>query len=166
MQMHDNGLGSWMAQRRLKSPDKTALVSGDGATMRYRQLADGGDRVSELLRQRGVERGDRVALIGENSPEFLQVLFGVVQVGAVFVPVNTRLASPEIAHVLGDSGARVIIHYPEFTEKVTRALGDAAWDHVIVTGEGDPERPGLSAIMRTAGGGHTESELTLDDPAA
>ena len=112
--MHNHGLGAWMAKRRLKSPDKTALVF-DGSDVTYRQLADGADGVSALLWQRGIRKGDRVAYLGENSPEFLEVLFGAAQLGAVFVPINTRLAAPEILHVLTDSGARVLIHDPEFS---------------------------------------------------
>src|SRR3954447_12458982 len=83
--MHNHGLGAWMARRRLKSPDKVALIHGDGDTVTYRQLADGTDRVSSLLWSRGIRKGDRVAFLGENSPEFLQVLFGAAQLGAVFV---------------------------------------------------------------------------------
>ena len=73
--MHNHGLGAWMAKRRLKTPDKPALIHGDGETVTYRQLADGTDRVSALLWHRGVRKGDRVAFMGENSPEFIQVLF-------------------------------------------------------------------------------------------
>ena len=72
----------------------------------YRRLADAADRVSALLWQRGIRKGDTVAYLGENIPEFVQVMFGAMQLGAVFVPVNTRLAPPEIAHVLPDSGTR------------------------------------------------------------
>ncbi len=164
--MFDNGLGAWMAKRRLKSPDKVALIHGDGETTSYRELADGADRVSSLLRRLGVGPGDRVAMAAENSPEFLQVLFGAVQLGAVFVPVNTRLAPPEVAHVIHDSGAHVVIHDPALAERVEAGLRGAAVEHVIVTGEGEPGRPGLSALLRTAGGGHTQVELTLDAPAA
>lgn len=164
--MYDHGLASWMDKRRQKSPDKIALIYGEGSTVTYRELADGADRVSALLHARGVTRGDRVALMSENSPEFLQVLFGVMQLGAVFVPVNTRLVGPEIAHVLRDSGAHVVIHEPEFTERVEAARRESDVEHVILTGEGSPERPGLSALIRAAQPGHTTPELTLDSPAA
>ena len=126
--MHNHGLGAWMAKRRLKTPDKTALVHGDGDTVTYRELADGTDAVSAMLWRRGIRKGDRVAYLGENSPEFLQVLFGAAQLGAVFVPINTRLAPPEIAHILDDSGARVLIHDP--------ALGGSA-----------PRRQALSHVV-------------------
>ena len=138
--MHNHGLGAWMAKRRLKTPDKPALIHGEGETVTYRQLADGTDRVSALLWHRGVRKGDRVAFLGENSPEFLQVLFGAAQLGAVFVPINTRLAAPEIAHVLTDSGARVLIHDPEFAERVADGVAAARVPHVIATGDGRTEQ--------------------------
>ncbi|PMR61911.1 p-hydroxycinnamoyl-CoA synthetase [Verrucosispora sp. ts21] len=148
--MHQHGIGVWMAKRRLKSPDKVALVHGEGSTLTYAQLADATDRVAAVLRDRGVGKGDAVAYLGENSPEFLQVMFGAAQLGAVFVPVNTRLAAPEIAHVLDDSGARVLIHDPEFAPRVAAAVPAARTPHVVVTGDGDADRPGLARLARTA----------------
>ncbi|MCR2808491.1 MULTISPECIES: long-chain fatty acid--CoA ligase [unclassified Microbacterium] len=159
--MHNQGLGAWMAKRRLKTPDKPALIHGEGESVSYRQLADGTDRVSALLWHRGVRKGDRVAFIGENSPEFVQVLFGTAQLGAVFVPVNTRLAPPEIAHVLTDSGARVLIHGPEFAGRVADGVATAGIPHVIVTGDG-----GLNDLLAATPGGHVDADVALDDPAA
>ena len=97
--MRSHALTAWMSTRRAKSPDKTALIFGD-RTVTYRELADGVDRVAAVLQARGVGKGDAVAFVGENSPEFLQVLFACAQLGAVFVPVNTRLAAREMEHVL------------------------------------------------------------------
>jgi len=161
--MHNHGLGAWMTKRRLKSPDKSALIHGDGEKVTYRQLADGTDRVSALLWNRGIRKGDRVAFLGENSPDFLQVLFGAAQIGAVFVPVNTRLAPPEIAHVLTDSGARVLIHDPEFAIRVTDGVAAARIAHVIETGNGEDA---LTRLLTEASRGHTDADVTLDDPAA
>ena len=162
--MKNHGLGAWMAKRRLKSPDAIALIHGEGEPVTYRQLADGTDRVSAMLWQRGVRKGDRVAFLGENCPEFLQVLFGAAQLGAVFVPVNTRLAPPEIAHVLGNSGARLLIHDEALAERVGSAADQVP--HIITTGEGSPAAPGLSRLLRGAPGGHVDIAVTLEDPAA
>ncbi|MHA6669385.1 acyl-CoA synthetase [Homoserinimonas sp. A447] len=158
--MHNHGLGSWMAKRRLKTPDKIALVHGDGQTLTYRRLADMADGISAILAQRDIGKGDRVAFLGENSPEFLAALFGTVQLGAVFVPINTRLAPPEIEHVLTDSGARALIHDLEFTERVAEVA--ASVPHRIVTGAG-----GLSELLAKASIGRVAAAVvTLDDPAA
>ncbi|MEU8190594.1 AMP-binding protein, partial [Micromonospora carbonacea] len=146
--MHQHGIGVWTARRRLKSPDKVALVHGEGDTVTYRQLADAVDRVSAALRQLGVGRGDAVAYLGENSPEFLQVMFAAAQVGAVFVPVNTRLAPPEIGHVLADCGARVLIHDPDLAGAVA-VVGPAARPPPrLVARAGGGARPGPAPRAR------------------
>jgi len=162
--MH-RGIGFWLAKRRLKDPDKVAVVFGD-TTQTYRQLADAADRVAAVLWHRGIRRGDAVAYIGENSPQFLQVMFGAAQLGAVFVPVNTRLAGPEMQHVLVDAGARAVVLDAELLERAMPGVEAGRIAHVIVTGEGLPEHPGLARLTADAPGGHTVADVDLDDPAA
>jgi fatty-acyl-CoA synthase len=163
--MHNHGLGSWMAKRRLKTPEKAALIFAD-EVITYRGLADAADRVSALLWHRGIRKGDAVAYLGENSPQFIQVMFGAMQLGAVFVPVNTRLAPPEIAHVLSDSGARALVLDSEFEDRIAAVVEDAGIAHRIVTGDGTPERPGLARLLRATRAGHADAEVALDDAAA
>ncbi|GAA1701609.1 long-chain fatty acid--CoA ligase [Microbacterium sediminicola] len=163
--MRNRGLGFWLAKRRLKNPDKPAVVFGD-EVLTYRELADAADRVASVLWHRGIRTGDAVAYIGENSPQFLEVLFGAAQIGAVFVPVNTRLAAPEIAHVLTDSNARALILDIEFLDRAMTGVESGRIAHVIVTGEGLPENPGLAHLIAEAPGGHTIADVTLEDPAA
>ncbi|HWU46967.1 MAG TPA: long-chain fatty acid--CoA ligase [Humibacter sp.] len=164
--MHDNGIGAWVHKRRLKSPDKPALISGDDDTLTYRELAEQVDRLSALLRQQGVRKGDRVAYLGENSPEFLLTLFGAAQLGAVFVPVNTRLAAPEIEHVLRDCGARALIYDPVFATRLALALERLDVPVILHTGAGDDALPGLARLLDSAGPAEIEVEVTLEDPAA
>ncbi|NVP29329.1 AMP-binding protein, partial [Vibrio cholerae] len=65
--------------------------------------------LAHALRDRGVARGDRVAYLGLNSPSFIVTMFAVAKLGAVTVPLNTRLAAPETAYILRDSGAGLLI---------------------------------------------------------
>lgn len=161
--MKYHGLGTWMPKRRLKSPDKVALVC-EGKTFTYRQMADAADRVAGILSESGIRKGDRVAYLGENSPDFLHVLFGTVQLGAVFVPVNTRLAPPEIGHVLSDSGAAAIVFDPEFAERVAM-VGDGVAVH-IETGFGHAAAPGLAMMREDTTTEFLVAEVSPDDPAA
>ncbi|GIJ41505.1 acyl-CoA synthetase [Micromonospora andamanensis] len=164
--MHEQGIGAWLAKRRLKSPDKVALVHGEGDSVTYRQFADAADRFAALLRSLGVGTGDAVAYLGENSPDFLQVMFGAARLGAVFVPVNTRLAPPEVAHVLTDCGARVLIHDPEFGDRVAAARTGKS-PRVVVTGAGTADRPGLAQLLSaTDVDDAAAAEVSMDDPAA
>ncbi|MEU8185024.1 long-chain fatty acid--CoA ligase [Micromonospora sp. NPDC049047] len=165
--MHQHGIGAWLAKRRLKSPDQIAIIHGDRSPMTYRQFADAADRISTVLRERGVGNGDSVAYLGENSPELLQVMFGAAQLGAVFVPVNTRLAAPEIGYVLADCAARVLIHDPDFAVPVASAAATAGTPYVIVNGAGSADRPGLAHLARAAVTPFTDhADTAHEDPAA
>ncbi|MFD7729127.1 long-chain fatty acid--CoA ligase [Kitasatospora phosalacinea] len=109
--MRNQGIGSWPARRARKTPHRTALVH-DGRRHSYAELHERSTRLAHALRTAGVRRGDRVAYLGPNHPAFLETLFATGLLGALFVPLNTRLARPEIAHQLDDSGARVLVHAP------------------------------------------------------
>ncbi|MEV5959111.1 long-chain fatty acid--CoA ligase [Streptomyces sp. NPDC051987] len=109
--MRNEGLGSWPARRARKTPHRTALVSG-GRSADYRTLYTRTTRLAHALRDRGIRRGDRVAYLGPNHPAYLETLFAVGTLGAVFVPLNTRLAGPEIAYQLADSGAKALLYGP------------------------------------------------------
>ncbi len=163
--MHNKGLGFWLAKRRMKNPDKTAVIFDD-QRVTYREFADAADAVAATLWRRGIRKGDSVAYLGENSPQFLQVLFGAAQIGAVFVPVNTRLAPPEVRHILVDSDARALILDPEFLEVAMPGVEAGRIAHVIITGAGTEESPGLSRLVASAPGGHLDVDVALDDPAA
>ena len=106
--MRDQGLGSWTRRRARMTPDKPALVQ-DGTPMSYGDLDRAATRLAHGLRARGVERGDRVAFLGLNSVEMVVAMFATAKLGAVSVPVNTRLAAPELAYVLEHSGARLLV---------------------------------------------------------
>lgn len=107
--MYNNGVGSWLHRRRPKSGPKTALVAGE-RTFSYDELSERTDRLANALRRRGVARGDRVAYLGENDPAFVETFFAAGLLGAIFIPLNTRLAAPELQFQLQDSGARLVVN--------------------------------------------------------
>ncbi|EDY55784.1 MULTISPECIES: long-chain fatty acid--CoA ligase [Streptomyces] len=109
--MRNEGLGSWPARRARKTPHRTALIHGD-TTFTYAALHTRVTRLAHALRARGIRRGDRIAYLGPNHPSYLETLFAAGTLGAVFVPLNTRLAGPEIGYQLSDSGARALVYSP------------------------------------------------------
>jgi fatty-acyl-CoA synthase len=90
------------------SPDRTAIVYS-GRSIGYGELAGAVGRLAMVLADGGVGRGDRVAYIGLNSPTFLTTFLAAAWIGAVFVPVDFRLAADEVRHVLDDSAAHTLV---------------------------------------------------------
>jgi fatty-acyl-CoA synthase len=106
--MLNQGVGSWTARRARRTPDRLAIIHGD-TRLSYAELHDRVLRLARVLRDRGVSRGDRIAYLGANHHALLETLFAAGAVGAIFVPLNTRLAVPELAAHLTDSGSRVLL---------------------------------------------------------
>ncbi|GAA3896437.1 long-chain fatty acid--CoA ligase [Streptomyces lacrimifluminis] len=121
--MRNEGLGSWPARRARKTPQRTALIHGD-TTLTYAQLYERTTRLAHALRDRGVRRGDRIAYLGPNHPSYLETLFAAGTLGAVFVPLNTRLAGPEIAYQLADSGTKALVYGPSHAGLVAGLPGN------------------------------------------
>lgn len=97
--------------------DAIAIVDGK-RQLSYRQLNDQAARLAGALRAKGLERGDRVAMILENRIEFVLVLLACAKLGAIAVPMGTRLRRPEIEYICQNSGARVLIHETALTGQV------------------------------------------------
>ena len=93
--------------------DKVA-VSFEGRDLTYRELDRRSDQVAAMLQGLGVRPGDRVAWLGRPSEAWYEIFFGVAKARACFAPINSRLAIPEIAFILKDSGANVFFVTPEF----------------------------------------------------
>jgi len=90
-------------------PGGEALVEVGGERATYQEYWDRATRVAGGLRDAGVERGDRVAILLPNGNDWAYAFFGILMAGGVVVPVNTRFAPPEIDYVLTDSGTTVAI---------------------------------------------------------
>ncbi|MFF4341262.1 long-chain fatty acid--CoA ligase [Kitasatospora sp. NPDC001540] len=126
--MHNQGIGSWPARRARKTPHRTALVHEDRSTS-YAELHRRSSGLAHLLHRRGVRRGDRVAFLGPNHPAFLETLFALGQLGAVFVPLNTRLAPPELRHQLRDSGSALLLTVRQNASLLAELSADAeVWE--------------------------------------
>ena len=89
-------------------PDRPA-VKLDEQVLSYAQLRDAAARMATLLRQLGVEPGDRVGLQLPNVPAFPVACFGALLAGATVVPMNPLLKAREVEYYLGDSGAKVVV---------------------------------------------------------
>ena len=121
------------AERR---PDAVALRDGERELV-YGDLDQRSNRLAHALRASGVGAGTRVAYLDRSSPEVIELLFAASKIGAVLVPLNWRLAPPELAAVVADARAPVLIAGPAYREvavDVLERLSPAP--DLVVVGEG------------------------------
>ena len=91
-------------------PDRPAIVvAGSGETVTYAELDRTANRFAHFLRAQGLGRDDAFGLLMENNALYLQLVWGSQRAGTMLVPVSTRLTAPEIAYILKDSGAKLLI---------------------------------------------------------
>src|ERR1700753_3526601 len=93
-------------------PWQPALVQGS-ESINYREFHARTLALAGNLLDRGLTRGDHVAFCLANSPRILEVIFGCFAAGLVVVPINARLHPKEIAYIVANSGAKILIHGPE-----------------------------------------------------
>jgi fatty-acyl-CoA synthase len=116
---------------------KEAIVSG-GRRLSYGEFARRVYKLAHFLRSAGIRKGDCVAILHENSIEFLEAYFSTAQLGAIINPLNIRLSPRELALILKDSGAMVLIASRGLANSVN-SLGalNTKLQQVVWTGEGD-----------------------------
>jgi fatty-acyl-CoA synthase len=118
-------------------PDSPAIVYY-GAEISFSRLYDEAERLAGFLQQRlGVEKGNRVMLYLQNSPQFVVGYYAALRAGAVVVPVNPMLVAEEITHYAEDSGARVALAGAELAERISPLVDDATLDHLVIARYGD-----------------------------
>jgi crotonobetaine/carnitine-CoA ligase len=121
-----------------------------GTKLSAADVADTGGRISAMLTDLGVARGDRVSTLVENSPEALLAWWGIVLAGAVAVPINTAYKGEYLRHQLADSGSRVLLVEPSLFERADRVAAQVeSLRHVVVLGD-DEWRDRMAATTPAA----------------
>ncbi|MEU1516552.1 AMP-binding protein [Streptomyces sp. NPDC005811] len=163
-----------------EAPDRTALAYFDGR-LTYRELDELSDSVAGHLAARGLERGDRVAVLLQNSPAFVLALFGAWKAGAVVVPVNPMYKAGEVAHVLRDGEVAALVCSDRAWESYLRETAAGSPVRIVLTAceldfqtRGDarvltferlPEAPDADDLTAVARAGHRAPEVPDLAPA-
>ena len=134
-------IDAWIARHAAETPDRPALADESHAYS-YGELEARVAKAAGMLRALGVARGDRIAHLGYNSADMLVLLFAAARTGAIFLPLNWRLAPPELAYALEDSGSKLLFHDAEFGETVeTIRRSGPALDAVVIDRHGPGDLP-------------------------
>lgn len=111
----------WVERWSDLHPDKPAIIFEE-KTITYSELHRRANRTACWLQSVGIEKGDRVAVLLNNCPEFLDLYFACSRLGAIFVPLNFRSAPPEIVYFLSNSRPRLFIFGSDYTDKIDQLV--------------------------------------------
>src|SRR5262249_52372111 len=130
-----------LAHHAAASADKAAIVLGE-TELTYGVLNARVNRLARALRRTGIGVGDAVAAVLPNGYEWLELLNAAGKLGAQLVPVGYRLKAPEIAYMVADSHAKVIVGTPQLRDEIDRAMDTLGPDDSVlwVTGDETPWR--------------------------
>jgi len=120
-------VGAYLDAAASRRPDQPAILDGDDVVT-YGEWVARSTRTAGALRAAGVGPGDRVSILMPNQTAFLVTLFAVLRMGAVVVPLNTRLHPKECAYMLEHSGSRAIV----FDPRLAAIVDDAPTEHDVV----------------------------------
>jgi len=110
-------IGEWISKRAMVAPDKPFLTE-KSKSYNNEQFNRRVNETAHALENLGIVKGMRIALLMSNSSEFLEIFFACARTGMIMVPLNFRLAVPELLYILRDSAPEILIYSTEFASKV------------------------------------------------
>ena len=116
--------------------DEEAVLATDGTRYTYAELGERADRFSAALQERGIEKGDRVAVLDPNTHYHLEAAYGAMQVGAIHAPLNYRLTPDDFSYMLSDAGVDAIYADAEYAGNV-EAVRDEVPTETFLTNDAD-----------------------------
>lgn len=138
------------AKRAELSPDAVAFVDHEtGRSFTFGEINDRAARLGNLLMKRGLEKGDRVAVLCLNHPDFFVALFAAQKTGILLVPLNWRQPVAELQPILEASGARLLFHDAAFADAAGE-LADAVEVQLLPLGAGGKNGSALDALLADA----------------
>jgi fatty-acyl-CoA synthase len=150
----------WIAHFGRRTPDKIAAVDlGSGRRFSYAQFDIRISRLATHLRGLGIVSGDRVAVLALNTTDTLEVQFACGRLGAVFLPLNTRLTVPELHYIVGDSSPALMIHDSDLAETALAVAKLCKVPSTLLLGPGGSYEAAIAAARPL----DRAEPVTLDD---
>jgi len=115
-------IGEWTTRLAFRRPDAPCIKYND-LELNQRQFNHRINRLANAFLDKGLQKGQRVAVLLGNSNVFLEVLFALSKIGGIMVPLNFRLAPPELVYILNDAEPEILIYSPEFITVVEAMEG-------------------------------------------
>ena len=150
----------------LQYPRKTAIVMGEHR-LSYTELNESANRLANALLKMGVRKGDRVAVLLTNRPEYAIAYFGITEIGAIAVPLDTRYKIDEFAAVFASCQPKVLLAESPYLETLAPALSRfRSIEHVIdLNATNESQFLSYREIMATSPAQKVATDLDPDDIA-
>jgi acyl-CoA synthetase (AMP-forming)/AMP-acid ligase II len=113
-------------------PAAPAVLQGD-LVLNFGELDDRCNRMSNLLAGLGMEKAERAAILFNNDYRFLECMFGAMRIGAIPVPLNTRMSDEALAYILEDSGAKLLLAGPDMGQRLNGILPRCGRQITVIT---------------------------------
>jgi fatty-acyl-CoA synthase len=165
-----------LSKRAHLTPNREALVYVDsGERYTYAELNGRATRMANFMQERlGVQKGDRVSVLAQNSLAYIDLFFGLAKIGAIFAPLNWRLVARELTYIVNDCEPKVLLCGPEFVQTLAEMRSEidvlhyvglegaefegalSYTDELAAASDAEPARPPLEtddtyAILYTSG---------------
>ncbi len=154
-------IGEWISKRAYTYPGNIFLQDQE-RLYNNQQFNERVNSVTRAFGHAGIVKGDRVALLMNNCSEFLEIFFACAKTGAILVPLNFRLAIPELRYILKDAEPRMLIYAAEFVDQVRVFKSDAPGIQQYWSLGGDVRGEDTDFITNVQR--HPATELTASDP--
>jgi len=155
----------WAAHQADVRPDTLAILDPQtNRRLTYAQLNERATRLARWLQNHGVERGDRIGLLACNGPETFELEFAVGKIGAVMVPLNWRLAQPELEYILRNFVPMILIYDADFCEICGALITECDIPHGLMIDVTSPDSP-YDVAIASADPDPAVETLTHDDLA-
>jgi fatty-acyl-CoA synthase len=163
-------VGAWSEKRASLSPDRVALVDDTtGREFTYADLDARANRTARLLREHGIETGERVAVVSRNRPALVDLFFACGKTGAVLAPLSHRLAARELGELLENVAPELLVVEAPFAGVVDDALDHAGLDTTVRSLPAEDEQavdaPSLVDTRPEDDSPVETADLSMDDPA-
>jgi len=156
-------VGDWIRQWSAIRPHETAIISDDQPCS-YAELNKRINRLTHFLIDAGVKKGDRVSVLLHNCKQYIEIFFCLSKLGAIIVPLNWRLATPEIKYILRDSGSSALIFEGEFAARVAEFREETELaTYVVCNPSGNGPRPEWASDYESAVAGRPDDEPELEE---
>jgi long-chain acyl-CoA synthetase len=158
----------WSIMKRgfMHCPDRECIIFGE-RRVSYREFEKRVNKVMNMLYGLGLEKGDRVSVLSENSMTAVEAMIGIEKSGMVWAPLNFRYHPAEYVYHLNNAGSKAVIMQQQFAEGITSVRDELETvEHFIVDSEGFPGMDSYEDLMAKASGKHTVIDIDEDDPVA